>query len=293
MAPRAGLEPATSRLTVPRGSRHRDAPRAIPAGLRRATGRPASEGSYVVNRGALERSVNESWASPVSPGSAPARDSDRILGRRRCRNSGIRSGLPSTEHVSPSVDAHFAPLPSSAHPSRARQGRTRPPAYRAPRGGQDRGGSRSRRPAPPLPPPGRVVPSRSARDRNHERATSALMPPTCLRPSDLCRTVRRSNLRSSTPLPHQPSLGWSPSGDSAGPPNESDEVMAKANLRRQRCSRIIVAVMLLPRPAGSTYDLGPGGSGHAHDRIAIAVDLRDAHVRLAGGRGGLHSLPLR
>ena len=49
-------------------------------------------------------------------------------------------------------------------------------------------------------------PSWSARDRNRERATSALTPATCLRRSDLCRTVR-----------HQPSLGWSPSGDSAGP----------------------------------------------------------------------------
>ncbi len=51
-------------------------------------------------------------------------------------------------------------LPSGAHAPRARQGRPRPQAHRTPRGGQDRAASRSRRPAPPLPPPGRVVPQR-------------------------------------------------------------------------------------------------------------------------------------
>ena len=60
--------------------------------------------------------------------------------------------------------------------------------------------------------------------------TRALMPSTCHRLSDLCRTV-----------PHQPSLGWSPSGDSTGPLSESDEVMAKERLWRRNFGRAMNA----------------------------------------------------
>jgi hypothetical protein len=98
--------------------------------------------------------IEEVLTAPQSPWQNPF--AERLIGsiRRGCLNHVAR---PRRATPPPHPDPIPRLLPSGAYPPRAGQRRTRPQADRAPGDREDRAASRSRRPAPPLRPPSRIV----------------------------------------------------------------------------------------------------------------------------------------